>query len=79
MFGLDGEEKAYADFNKQKLIYPQPPFVVNPFHYQEGTYEAAVANQQTCKQNLKVDQHDFRDIPLERGKILNTKIIKLYY
>lgn len=75
MYGLDGEEKAYADFNKQTYIYPLPPFV-DPMTYQEGTYEGAVANQQTCKQNLKVDQHDFKDIPLERGKILNTKIIK---
>nr|AAF65677.1 MHC class II alpha subunit [Aulonocara hansbaenschi] len=65
MFGLDGEEKAYADFNKQEMIYPQPPFVINPFHYREGTYEAAVANQQVCKQNLKIRRDAMKDIPLE--------------
>uniref|UniRef100_A0A3Q3BKC3 HLA class II histocompatibility antigen, DR alpha chain-like n=1 Tax=Haplochromis burtoni TaxID=8153 RepID=A0A3Q3BKC3_HAPBU len=52
MYGLDGEEVAYADFNKQEMIYPQPPFI-DPFTYQEGTYETAVANLQVCQQNLK--------------------------
>nr|AYN72147.1 MHC class II antigen alpha chain [Oreochromis niloticus] len=66
MYGLDGEEIGYADFNKQKFIYPQPPFV-NPISYGEGAYGNAVAQLQICKQNLKVDQHDFRDIPLERN------------
>nr|AYN72163.1 MHC class II antigen alpha chain [Oreochromis niloticus] len=66
MYGLDGEEKAYADFNKQELIYPQPPFVINPFHYQEGTYENAVANQQICRANLKTDSKGMKDFPLEQ-------------
>uniref|UniRef100_A0A3P9DR14 Mamu class II histocompatibility antigen, DR alpha chain-like n=1 Tax=Maylandia zebra TaxID=106582 RepID=A0A3P9DR14_9CICH len=66
MYGLDGEEKWYADFNKKEEIYPQPPFVVNPFHYQEGTYEGAVANQQVCKQNLKVDMQAYKNPPLQR-------------
>nr|AYN72131.1 MHC class II antigen alpha chain [Oreochromis niloticus] len=65
MYGLDGEEMAYADFNKQEYIYPLPPFI-DPFTYGEGAYGNAVAQLQICKQNLKVDQHDFRDIPLER-------------
>ncbi|XP_006809847.1 H-2 class II histocompatibility antigen, A-U alpha chain-like [Neolamprologus brichardi] len=64
VYTLDGEELAYADFNKQEEIYPQPPFV-DPMTY-PGAYEQAVGQLQICKQNLKVDQHDFRDIPLER-------------
>uniref|UniRef100_A0A3P9DTY4 Ig-like domain-containing protein n=1 Tax=Maylandia zebra TaxID=106582 RepID=A0A3P9DTY4_9CICH len=27
MYGLDGEEVAYADFNKKEMIDPQPPFI----------------------------------------------------
>uniref|UniRef100_A0A3P9DTY3 H-2 class II histocompatibility antigen, A-U alpha chain n=1 Tax=Maylandia zebra TaxID=106582 RepID=A0A3P9DTY3_9CICH len=52
MYGLDGEEKAYADFNKQEMIYPLPPFV-DPMTV-PGAYEQAVANQQSCQQNLKI-------------------------
>uniref|UniRef100_A0A3P9DI05 Ig-like domain-containing protein n=1 Tax=Maylandia zebra TaxID=106582 RepID=A0A3P9DI05_9CICH len=46
MFGLDGEEVAYADFNKKEMIDPQPPFI-DRITYQEGTYEYAVADQQS--------------------------------
>lgn len=67
MFGLDGEEMAYADFNKQEMIYPQPPFI-DPFTYQEGTYDTAVGNQQVCKTNLKMTRDAMKDIPLEHGK-----------
>nr|AAF65676.1 MHC class II alpha subunit [Aulonocara hansbaenschi] len=66
MYGLDGEEKAYADFNKKEEIYPQPPFVVNPFHYQEGAYENAVANQQICRENMKRVGKGMKDYPLEQ-------------
>uniref|UniRef100_A0A3B4HBL2 HLA class II histocompatibility antigen, DR alpha chain-like n=1 Tax=Pundamilia nyererei TaxID=303518 RepID=A0A3B4HBL2_9CICH len=62
MFGLDGEELAYADFNKQEMIYPLPPFI-DPFTYQEGTYEAAVANLQICQQNLKTVRVGMKDFP----------------
>nr|XP_024656570.1 H-2 class II histocompatibility antigen, A-U alpha chain-like [Maylandia zebra] len=65
MYGLDGEEKAYADFNKKEMIYPQPPFI-DPFTYQEGVYELAVAEQQTCRQNLKVDMQAYKNPPLQR-------------
>uniref|UniRef100_A0A6Q2XPJ1 Ig-like domain-containing protein n=1 Tax=Esox lucius TaxID=8010 RepID=A0A6Q2XPJ1_ESOLU len=53
MYGLDGEEMWYADFNKQKGVEPLPPFA-DPLTY-PGGYEQAVANQQICKQNLAVD------------------------
>uniref|UniRef100_A0A3B4H9A8 HLA class II histocompatibility antigen, DR alpha chain-like n=1 Tax=Pundamilia nyererei TaxID=303518 RepID=A0A3B4H9A8_9CICH len=64
MFGLDGEELAYADFNKQEMIYPLPPFI-DPFTYQEGTYEAAVANLQICQQNLKTTDHVYRNTDID--------------
>nr|AFD01252.1 MHC class II alpha subunit [Oreochromis niloticus] len=65
MYGLDGEEKAYADFNKQKEIYPQPPFI-DPMTFVEGTYEGSVANQQVCRQNLKVSLKAHKNPPLQR-------------
>nr|AYN72135.1 MHC class II antigen alpha chain [Oreochromis niloticus] len=62
MYGLDGEEIGYADFNKQKFIYPQPPFI-DPFKYVEGTYEQAVTFQQICRANLKVVREAMKDFP----------------
>ncbi|XP_078020643.1 mamu class II histocompatibility antigen, DR alpha chain-like [Epinephelus lanceolatus] len=64
MYALDGEEIWYADFINKKGVEPQPSFI-DHMTYVEGAYENAVANQQICKQNLKVDQHDFKDLPLE--------------
>ncbi|XP_006809273.1 HLA class II histocompatibility antigen, DR alpha chain-like [Neolamprologus brichardi] len=64
MYGLDGEELAYADFNKQEEIYPQPPFV-DHFTYGEGTYEQAVADQQICKGNLQTARKVMKEYPLE--------------
>ncbi|XP_039872706.1 RLA class II histocompatibility antigen, DP alpha-1 chain-like [Simochromis diagramma] len=64
MYGLDGEELAYADFNKQTYIYPLPPFV-DPFTY-TNPYEQAVAELQTCRQNLKVDMQAYKNPPLQR-------------
>nr|AYN72117.1 MHC class II antigen alpha chain [Oreochromis niloticus] len=61
MYGLDGEEYHYADFNKQKEIYVLPPFV-DPMT-SPGAYEAAVANQQVCRANLKVVGEDMKDFP----------------
>ncbi|CAI5692275.1 unnamed protein product [Oreochromis niloticus] len=62
MYGLDGEEKAYADFNKQKEIYPQPPFI-DHMTYPEGTYDTAVAHLQNCHQNLKTIRVGMKDFP----------------
>nr|AYN72127.1 MHC class II antigen alpha chain [Oreochromis niloticus] len=64
MYGLDGEEVAYADFNKQKYMYPQPPFV-DPFTFREGVYEQAVANQQICRDNLQTGRKGMKDFPPE--------------
>nr|AFD01256.1 MHC class II alpha subunit [Oreochromis niloticus] len=65
MYALDGEELAYADFNKQKLIYPLPPFI-DRITYQEGTYEGGVANLETCRNNLKVDLKAYKNPPMQR-------------
>ncbi|XP_026188860.1 mamu class II histocompatibility antigen, DR alpha chain-like [Mastacembelus armatus] len=51
MYGLDGEELWYADFVNKKGVEPQPSFI-DHMSYEEGTYEGAVADQQTCKQNV---------------------------
>ncbi|XP_063051592.1 SLA class II histocompatibility antigen, DQ haplotype D alpha chain-like [Engraulis encrasicolus] len=52
MKGLDGEEMAHADWQAKKYVMTLPEFV-DPFTYSEGTYEAAVAQQQICKANLE--------------------------
>nr|AYN72129.1 MHC class II antigen alpha chain [Oreochromis niloticus] len=65
MYGLDGEEVAYADFNKQKYMYPQPPFV-DPFTFQEGVYDTAVAGQQVCRENIKRFGKGMKDYPPEQ-------------
>nr|AFD01253.1 MHC class II alpha subunit [Oreochromis niloticus] len=61
MYGLDGEELAYADFNKQKEIYPLPPFI-DPITI-PGEYEHAVGQQQICRNNLKVVRVGMKDFP----------------
>lgn len=74
MYGLDGEEVGYADFNKQKFIYPQPPFI-NPISYGEGAYGNALAQQQVCKQNLQVCNTAMKGFPLEHGKYKHLLIV----
>nr|AFD01255.1 MHC class II alpha subunit [Oreochromis niloticus] len=64
MYGLDGEEVWYADFNKQTGVESLPDFA-DPIDF-PGHYEQAVANQQICRANLKVDSKGMKDFPLER-------------
>uniref|UniRef100_A0A3Q0SVE7 Ig-like domain-containing protein n=1 Tax=Amphilophus citrinellus TaxID=61819 RepID=A0A3Q0SVE7_AMPCI len=64
MYGLDGEELYYADFNKQTEVYPLPPFI-DPMTY-PGAYEHAVGNQLICKQNMQHARKGLKDFPLER-------------
>ncbi|XP_039887310.1 H-2 class II histocompatibility antigen, A-U alpha chain-like [Simochromis diagramma] len=64
VYTLDGEELAYADFNKQEEIYPQPPFA-DPMTY-PGGYEQAVATQQICRANMQNSRKGMKDFPLER-------------
>ncbi|KAM4595886.1 H-2 class II histocompatibility antigen, A-U alpha chain-like [Polymixia lowei] len=62
MYGLDGEELWYADFIKHEGVYPQPKFI-DPMTYEEGVYEAAVANLAVCKQNLVYARRGFNNPP----------------
>ncbi|CAK6983236.1 MHC class II antigen alpha chain [Scomber scombrus] len=64
MIALDGEEMWYADFNKREGVYPLPPFI-DPFRYPDGEYDRAEANQQICKENLKISRIGMKEIPLE--------------
>ncbi|CAI5685718.1 unnamed protein product [Oreochromis niloticus] len=62
---LDDEVVWYADFYKQKGVDSLPAFADHP-HWQEGMYEEAVANQQICRQNLKMARSAMKDFPKER-------------
>ncbi|KAL7884016.1 hypothetical protein AOLI_G00067860 [Acnodon oligacanthus] len=53
MYGLDGEEIWNADFSQGKGVLTLPEFA-DPFTYEEGAYDQAVANVEICKQNLAV-------------------------
>ncbi|XP_040886952.1 H-2 class II histocompatibility antigen, A-Q alpha chain-like [Toxotes jaculatrix] len=64
MYALDGEEWWYADFIKKEGVEPLPSFV-DHVSYREGTYEQAVADQETCKYNLKIFSDATKDIPRE--------------
>ncbi|CAI5692270.1 unnamed protein product [Oreochromis niloticus] len=64
MYGLDGEEKWYADFNKHTGV-DAPPDFIGSFNYAEGVYEQAVANQQVCRSNLQTAREVMKDYPLE--------------
>uniref|UniRef100_A0A7N9AQZ6 Mamu class II histocompatibility antigen, DR alpha chain-like n=1 Tax=Mastacembelus armatus TaxID=205130 RepID=A0A7N9AQZ6_9TELE len=64
VYGLDGEEKWYADFVNKRGVEPQPSFIDHT-SYEEGAYEGAVAQQQVCKQNLKLTRNAVKDLPLE--------------
>ncbi|KAK2863582.1 hypothetical protein Q5P01_003115 [Channa striata] len=62
MYGLDGEERWYADFINKKGVMTLPGFV-DPASYQEGVYQTAEANQQVCKSNLDQLVKVYKDIP----------------
>ncbi|XP_039465056.1 RLA class II histocompatibility antigen, DP alpha-1 chain-like [Oreochromis aureus] len=62
---LDNEVVWYADFNKHTGVDSLPAFADHP-HWQEGMYEEAVANQQICRQNLKMARSAMKDFPKER-------------
>lgn len=66
MYGLDGEEIWYADFDRKRGVYALPPFA-DPFQFTEGVYEQAVANQQICKDNLGKIRRAMKNPPLTSG------------
>ncbi|KAL7884014.1 hypothetical protein AOLI_G00067840 [Acnodon oligacanthus] len=53
IYGLDGEEMWHTDFSQGKGVLTLPEFA-DPFTYEEGAYDQAVADQEVCKQNLDV-------------------------
>ncbi|XP_070848857.1 HLA class II histocompatibility antigen, DP alpha 1 chain-like [Chaetodon trifascialis] len=64
MYALDGEELWVADFINKKGVEPQPSFIDHMTC--PGCYEGAVANQQICKNNLKVGLEVYKKLPLEQ-------------
>uniref|UniRef100_A0A667ZRT1 Ig-like domain-containing protein n=1 Tax=Myripristis murdjan TaxID=586833 RepID=A0A667ZRT1_9TELE len=65
MYGLDGEERWYADFKNHRGVIALPKFA-DPIGY-PGHYEQAVAQQEICKQSLAADRRGFKNPPLELG------------
>ncbi|KAG7236236.1 hypothetical protein INR49_001152 [Caranx melampygus] len=65
MVALDGEEVWVADFVNKKGVDTLPSFV-DPSSYVEGTYERAEADQQTCRDNLKIHRRVMKDVPLNK-------------
>uniref|UniRef100_A0A3Q4G0J5 Ig-like domain-containing protein n=1 Tax=Neolamprologus brichardi TaxID=32507 RepID=A0A3Q4G0J5_NEOBR len=61
MYGLDGEEVAYADFNNHTEVYSLPPFA-DPMTY-PGAYKQAVTELKVCRHNLKALGAVMKDYP----------------
>uniref|UniRef100_A0A3Q4GFJ5 Ig-like domain-containing protein n=1 Tax=Neolamprologus brichardi TaxID=32507 RepID=A0A3Q4GFJ5_NEOBR len=61
---LDNEVVWYADFNKHTGVDSLPAFADHP-RCPLGMYEEAVANQQICRQNLKMARTAMKDFPKE--------------
>uniref|UniRef100_A0A3Q4I1U8 Ig-like domain-containing protein n=1 Tax=Neolamprologus brichardi TaxID=32507 RepID=A0A3Q4I1U8_NEOBR len=61
MYGLDGEEVAYADFNYHTEVYILPPFA-DPMTY-PGAYKQAVTELKVCRHNLKALGAVMKDYP----------------
>ncbi|XP_060787120.1 H-2 class II histocompatibility antigen, A-U alpha chain-like isoform X1 [Neoarius graeffei] len=62
MWGSDGDEEFYADFEKKKGVIMLPPFA-DPAEF-PGVYEYAEANMPICQQNLQVSNKAFKDQPV---------------
>ncbi|XP_060787138.1 H-2 class II histocompatibility antigen, A-U alpha chain-like isoform X1 [Neoarius graeffei] len=62
MWGADGDEEFYADFEKKKGVIMLPPFA-DPIGF-PGQYEFAEANLPICQQNLQVSNKAFKDRPV---------------
>ncbi|KAM6960300.1 H-2 class II histocompatibility antigen, A-K alpha chain-like isoform 1-T2 [Tautogolabrus adspersus] len=59
LYGLDDEELWFADFKKGEGVYPQPDFVDHNRY--TDPYQLALAQQEVCKQNLKLKREAFKD------------------
>lgn len=65
MTGSDGEEVWHADFNQKTGVVTLPDFA-DPMSF-SGYYEASVADQEVCKQNLAVLIKAYKSPPEEMG------------
>ncbi|XP_042257876.1 RLA class II histocompatibility antigen, DP alpha-1 chain-like [Thunnus maccoyii] len=63
MYGMEGNEKWYADFKNQRGVDALPDFAGHPSF--PGHYENAVTNQQICKSNLEKTRNAVKDISPE--------------
>ncbi|XP_059403078.1 H-2 class II histocompatibility antigen, A-U alpha chain-like [Carassius carassius] len=63
MIGSDGEEAWHADFNQKTGVVTLPDFA-DPMSF-SGFYEASVAQQEVCKQNLAVLIKAYKSPPEE--------------
>lgn len=70
MWGLEGDELFYADFEKKEGVVMLPPFA-DPIGF-PTQYEFAEANMPICLQNLKVVTEDFKDQPVPQGEKLSV-------
>ncbi|XP_060787112.1 H-2 class II histocompatibility antigen, A-U alpha chain-like [Neoarius graeffei] len=62
MWGSDGDEEFYADFEKKKGVMMLPPFA-DPIGF-PGFYESAEGHMAVCQQNLQVLTKEFKDWPV---------------
>ncbi|XP_036417887.1 H-2 class II histocompatibility antigen, A-U alpha chain-like [Colossoma macropomum] len=58
IYGLDGEEIWHADFSEGAGVLTLPRFA-DPFTFEEGAYKTAVANAETCRENLDICVKDY--------------------
>ncbi|XP_066499496.1 H-2 class II histocompatibility antigen, A-U alpha chain-like isoform X2 [Hoplias malabaricus] len=65
IYGLDGEEVWHADFSLEKGVMTLPQFV-DPYSYAEGTYEQAVADIETCRNNLGLSIKGYNNPPIPK-------------
>uniref|UniRef100_A0A667ZSN9 Ig-like domain-containing protein n=1 Tax=Myripristis murdjan TaxID=586833 RepID=A0A667ZSN9_9TELE len=63
MYGLDGEERWYADFKNHRGVIALPKFADQTSF--PGYYEQAVAQQEVCKQSMAADRRAFKNQPPE--------------
>ncbi|CAJ1048340.1 RLA class II histocompatibility antigen%2C DP alpha-1 chain-like [Xyrichtys novacula] len=64
MYGLDGEELFFADFEAGNIVDPQPDFM-DHFSVRDA-YQGAVGNREVCKHNLEITRKAFKDYKPER-------------
>ncbi|XP_042262671.1 RLA class II histocompatibility antigen, DP alpha-1 chain-like [Thunnus maccoyii] len=64
MYGLDGEELYYSDFNNKRGVYPQPDFV-DGINYGDQIFQFSQGELESCRWNLKLNLVNFKNLPLQ--------------